>query len=464
MKDFYCLVKPDSPEEMRPGPAIQPSLRRLWAIAFLAVVVKAILLFGLFPYFQTHFPKAYSAGGFADGYNLIAWNLVQGNGYRMFPDTSLTMLRTPGYVLLLSLIFAVFGQQLVVVQFVNVVFSSITAVLTHVLARRAGLSRTAAIIAPLVFFFHPGILVAESRGGLECMLTLCLAASVLYALIAIERQNLAGFAIAGILNGLAMLVKSSVAPVLPALLLYSMWKTGDGFVRRKILAGMVICGLATLLVMTPWIVRNYRLSGEFVPTMTLDGMAWFQGSYVIKHLDSNLEYFEILNHASDEQTTIANAMGLKSKGVFFIQFFTVEDEVSFYRELGRHGLDEYRREPWLILQGIIHNAWYFWVGGRTHQATIFNIILVLPLLALSAIGLRAGIKLGLDVFQFILVTIAFMIPHLLILAEARYHIPLIPFLAILAAIPLANWLDNLALRRNSSGRTWRFVEMAVGRW
>jgi len=268
---------------------------------------------------------------------------------------------------------------------------------------------------------------------------------VLCAVIAIERQNLAGFAIAGMLNGLAMLVKSSVAPVLPALLLYSMWKTGDGLVRRKILAGMAICGLATVIVMTPWVVRNYRLSGEFVPTMTLDGMAVFQGSYVIKHLDSNLEYFEILNHASDEQTAIAKAMGLKSKGYFFLQFYKVEDEVSFYRELGRRGVADYRREPLLILQGIIHNAWYFWMGGRTHQATIFNVTLVLPLLALSAIGLRAGIKMGFDVFQFMLITIAFMIPHLLILAEARYQLPLVPFVAILAAIPLANWIERVAL-------------------
>src|SRR5262249_51886775 len=161
-------------------------------------------------------PRNYSAGSFADGYDLIAWNLTQGNGYRLFPDTSLTMLRTPGYVLLLSLIFAVFGKSLVAVQIVNLAFSSITAVLTHVLACKVGLSRTAAIIAALVFFFHPGILVAESRGGVECMLTLCLAASVLYTLIAIERQKLADFAIAGMLNGLVMLVKSSVALVLPA--------------------------------------------------------------------------------------------------------------------------------------------------------------------------------------------------------------------------------------------------------
>jgi 4-amino-4-deoxy-L-arabinose transferase-like glycosyltransferase len=442
---LHLKSRNDTPEEMRHAPAVPATTRGLWTIASFAVAIKAILLFGLFPYLHAQFFQHYSSESFSDGYHQIALNLVQGNGYRMYPDASLTMLRTPGYVLLLALIFAVFGKHLIVVQVVNVVFSSITAVLTHVLARRAGLSRTPAIIAALVFFYHPGTLIAETRGGVECMLTLCLAASVLCALMAIERQKLADFVSAGMLNGLAMLVKSSVAPVLPVLFLYSMWRAPDWFLRRKLLAGMVICGLATVLVMTPWVVRNYRLSGEFVPTMTLEGMAVFQGSYVIKHLDSNFEFFEIFNHASDEQTAIARSMGLRTIGWFFIQFAAVEDEVLFYRELGRRGLDQYRREPRLILQGIIHNTWYFWVGGRTHQATIFNIVLVLPLLALSGIGLKAGIRMGLDVFPFIMVTLAFMIPHLLILAVARYHIPVIPFIAILAAIPVASWFQHLTL-------------------
>jgi 4-amino-4-deoxy-L-arabinose transferase-like glycosyltransferase len=426
------------------GAAVQSATGRLWAIAFLAVVIKAMLLFGLFPYFRAQFPRAYSAESFGDGYEIIAWNLVQGNGYRMFPDTSLTMLRTPGFVLLLSLIFAVFGKSLVAVQIVNLVFSSITAFLTQILSRKAGLSSTAATIAALIFFFHPGILVAESSGRLECMLTLCLAASVLLAVIAMERQKWPSFAMAGVMYGITMLVKSSVAPVLPVLFLYRIWRTSDRMVRRKLFAGMAISGLATVLVMTPWVVRNYRLSGEFIPTMTVSGLAAFHGAYIIKHLDSNLEPLELLNHAVDEQNAIANAMGLQTHGRYFPAFTRVEDEVSFYRELGRRALDNYIRDPKLIFQGIAHNAWAFWVQGKTHSSTMFNAILTLPLLVLFGIGLGVGIKTGKEVFQFFLITVVFMIPHLFIIAKARYSIPLIPFVAILAAIPLAKWFECFA--------------------
>ena len=207
---------------------------------------------------------------------------------------------------------------------------------------------------------------------------------------------------------------------------------------------MTISGLATVLVMTPWIVRNYALSGKFIPTMTISGQAAFQGAYTIKHLDSNLERFELLNHAVDEQNAIANAMGLDTDGRFFPQFTRVEDEVLFYRELGRRTIDDYRRTPELLFRSLVHNSWAFWVEGRTHKDTMFNAILTLPLLTLYVIGLGVGIKTGEEVFQFFLITVVFMIPHMFIMAVGRYPVPLIPFVAILAAIPLAKWFKCFA--------------------
>jgi len=422
-------------------PANHASLGRTPAIAFLAVVVKVILLFGLLPHFQAHSPQDYNAETFRDDYEMIAWNLVQGNGYRVFPDTSLTMLRTPGFVLLLALIFVVFGKSLVAVMLVNLAFSIVTAVLTHLLARKAGLSRTAATIAALVFFLHPGVIIADSQGAVESMVTLCLVASVLLGVIAIERGKWPSFVVAGLVNGVALLVKSSVALVLPALFLYGLWRAPSGLARRKILVGMVICGLATALVATPWVVRNYRLSGEFIPTMTVSGLVAFQGAYVIKHLDPNLESSQLLEQAADEQVAIANVMGLRQKGRFFPQFPTVGDEVLFYRELGRRAEDDYKQEPKLIFQAIVHNTWAFWICGKTHRATMFNAILTLPLLILAGIGLRAGIKKGLEVLPFPLIIGVFMTPHLIFIAVARYYIPLVPFVAVLAAIPLAGWFE-----------------------
>src|SRR5262245_24661612 len=194
----------------------------LWTIVLFGISLKAVLLFGLVPFFTANSPRDYMASHFPDYYDYIAWNLVQGNGYRVFEDTSLTMLRPPGFVLLLAGVFAIVGKSLFAVQLLHLVFSIVAAALTHMLTKRAGFSTTTAWVAAAIFFFHPGVVVGESRGGPESMLTLCLISSVFLSPIAIERQKWHSFASAGLVNGLALLVKSSVAPVLPALLLYGL--------------------------------------------------------------------------------------------------------------------------------------------------------------------------------------------------------------------------------------------------
>jgi hypothetical protein len=50
-----------------------------------------------------------------------------------------------------------------------------------------------------------------------------------------------------------------------------------------------------------------------------------------------------------------------------------------------------------------------------------------------------------------------MIPHLFIIAMARYYIPLVPFVAVLAAIPLANWFERFA---SEKGRSPNFAKLA----
>ncbi len=64
---------------------------------------------------------------FSRRYDLIADNLIDGHGYRVYADTSETMLRSPGFVLVLAGIFALFGKSLLVVQIVQYLMSAVTA-------------------------------------------------------------------------------------------------------------------------------------------------------------------------------------------------------------------------------------------------------------------------------------------------------------------------------------------------
>jgi hypothetical protein len=71
------------------------------------------------------------------------------------------------------------------------------------------------------------------------------------------------------------------------------------------------------------------------------------------------------------------------------------------------------------------------------KATIFNAILTLPLLMVAAFGMYRAIQLRLHVWPMLLLTGTVIAMHLPILGVARHHVPLIPFLLILATVPFA---------------------------
>jgi len=105
------------------------------------VLIKIVALLALIFVVQTYLPGDYNAKKFGwDGYDQIAWNLAQGHGYRLYPDASPTMLRTPGFPLVVAMLFVAFGKSLVAVQVVNLVFSCITGFLVYRLALLAQLS------------------------------------------------------------------------------------------------------------------------------------------------------------------------------------------------------------------------------------------------------------------------------------------------------------------------------------
>ena len=410
---------------------------------FIGVIAKVALSLVLFPWLLGSLGEAYQALQFYDQYDLIASNLLNGHGYRVFPETTLTMLREPGFPLLLAGLFFLFGKNLAVVQFVQLLMSFATGLLAFDLARKLVVARSAAILACVIVLFHPGTLVAETRGGIESTLMLAYTGCVWLAVRALERDRYRDYIALGVVVGATMLLKSSTALFLPLILLIRLAVVGPrGESLPQTLGKVVAAGICAAVVMTPWIARNYQISGEFVPTMTSGGLALFQGVHLVKHQHSDRKAFDVLIDAAAEQLRIAQELSLKVKPGFFPQFYTPADELRFYRELRRRGLQEYRDNPTLILKAVTHNALGFWFQGRTPKATLLNVVLTLPLLLLMLIGVYQALR---DPSRdrrstsviLIVGLVALMLPHLLIIALARYHVPVLPLMAIFAAIPLS---------------------------
>src|SRR5579863_5716909 len=103
-------------------------------VLFPAFIATAVLLFIGMPILQHYAAYRYSLG-LADGYDLMATNLANGNGYRWRADMGSTMIREPGYPLLLAAAFKIAGYSIKAARLLNLLLTVGIVVMMIALAR-----------------------------------------------------------------------------------------------------------------------------------------------------------------------------------------------------------------------------------------------------------------------------------------------------------------------------------------
>lgn len=374
---------------------------------------------------------------FGDLYNRIADNLYEGHGYRVEPQMGETILREPGYPLLIAGMYRIVGYGSQVPRITCILLAFGSALLLLELTRKITGDRSIALLAALMFLLYPGTLVAETRAGndVPCIFTMLLFMVLLYQ--AVEKDRTWLYGIAGVSIGVAALVRSEVMLfpffVLGYLLIISnSWKA-----RGKAVLKMLALGAGMLAAMSPWIMRNYFLVHKVVMTDTLGGVAMQEGLFTCEHLPQYHDFYLAQRAAGAERANIARQLRLPFEGSYYYQFFyTPQDEMTFNRALLDQVSATYHRDPGVLAGCATDNLLFrFWFLGKTTQATQLNMLVQLPLLAISLGGIIVLYKLGvLKKAAIILLYIAYIpLIHAPIIAHARHSMLVIAFLAVPAA-------------------------------
>ena len=428
------------------------SRKSIFLILFVALLVNAaIVLVGL-PKVSRPLTLTYSMN-FGDLYDLIAKNLEQGNGYRVDADMGPTMLREPGYPMLLAAVFRLGGYGIQTARVVCVLLAFGGALMLLLLARKITGDPMTALFAALLFLLYPGTLVAEARAGIEMpsVFTVILFMLALYS--AVEKGSLWRYWAAGLLLGVAVLVRSQVLLFPLFLLVYLIFASKSTSERVKIALRIAVLGLGIVVVMSPWIIRNYILVHKLVPTATVAGVAAQEGLYTCENASSGVAVLPGTNTGRVRaRTTRQASLGLPFKGPYYQLFYTPQDEITFNQALLSGVSTEYRSHPELLARCAAKNLFFnFWFLGKTRQSTLLNVVLQAPLLGLALAGVvvlwkRGVLRKTAIVLLYILYIPAVEAP---IIAHARHSMLIVPFLAILAAASLVSaWR---ALRMKSSG-------------
>lgn len=405
----------------------------LWIGLYLSILaVNALIIFVLIPAAGSHLGRFYNVDRSPDGYDQLAVNIAEGNGYRFYPDTAETLMREPGYPILLAGLFIAFGKSLTAVKLANIVMALVVAYLMTRLARRLSGSLLVIFGAPVLFLFHPETLIAESRGGVEILFALMLTLYMLTVYRAIKTGRWWKYLLSGGVLGLTLVVRST--PILfPLVLLgYLLVEERQMRQRRVAIRNIILMVIAMCVVLVPWVRRNYLLTAQFVPTASVLGVAAQAGLYLSTHHDIGNMLTD--QNAAWERNQLANDLGYHFKAGYYQYFYSSTEELAFSRYLFNRVVDKYESSPLLFVKTVAYNMFSFWCGGKTWKSVAMAAVVQFPLVALSGMAVVLGLRNGRvkDIAPLTLMIIYIVAVSVPILAQARYSAPLIPFLSILA--------------------------------
>jgi 4-amino-4-deoxy-L-arabinose transferase-like glycosyltransferase len=413
-------------------------------------------------------------------YDMLARSLVSGNGYRWYSEPDLDLIRpylnvdltnvvydprgieaafrAPMYPIFLTVIYFIFGlaHRFFFARLAQAAVNAMLAPMAYVLARRVdpGNERTARIAA-LIVALYPILALYPLALATENVFFVLALGTVLLILRGAqgnrtgggqpesglgvwERPGVRWFVLAGAVLGLGILTRSVLSLFLPFAMFW-IWR------NAKSLRGAVLFAAAAAAVVFPWALRNSILAGR--------------PAFVEISLGYNLY------------------MGYHPQSSGTFQFGISTDLLSIFSDTDRDtigtrkALAFMRDDPGRIPQLIANKAGYFFGLERRaiqffYSSNFFGylppavlltlaLFILLPFVFLvpsAAFGAVAAPRSDTKALMLLFLA-AYITPHLLILAEERFHMTLIPFLAVFAAAAIVRRREILASLRTPFG--WR---------
>ncbi len=219
--------------------------------------------------------------GDALDYDRLGQNLAQGNGFSLSQSAPYikTMYREPAYPAFLALVYSIFGHNLAVVKLLQIFIYALSCILLFYLTLIVFNEKIARISSGLFAIFptcanYPSYLLTET------FFTCLLISVVLILSVALARGRHKFLFYGGILLGVSILCKAAMLLFFIPIFFVLYLKVKYGAFKY-----FMILFAGSLLVLTPWIARNYLEFGAF--NITLRGGT--QLLYRAQNLDNSLE-------------------------------------------------------------------------------------------------------------------------------------------------------------------------------
>lgn len=427
-----------------------PGRARAWLLVILAGAAVLRVAFVL------HAARPASVGD-PVAYTYLGQELARGRGYHNFvaplygpPPYPPTAFYPIGYPAVLAGLFWVIWHTALPDNLPRTValFHAGLGVATVMVAAEVGrrlFGVRAGLVAGAIVALFPNLVFYTATANLETVFNFGVLAALLVLVWAPWRRGTVGLrrlAAFGALLGLSALVKPTSLMFLP--LLFVVWLlAGSGW--RRALTQTAVATAAAVLVVTPWVARNAaRMGTPVFSTGIGDALCGSRHPGATGHFEAAeedcLKPYDRL--PLKEREVRRNRENTRKAARFVAEHPASEVRLTFWRAF--YGL----RDDHDALLAIDPDNQFFDARWRHVLATVADgFYFAVVALAMMAVPISATRREPRRLF--LLLTVAASVaPVLILTGDPRYHVPALPLLAVLAAVPLAAALGPLGARHN----------------
>jgi 4-amino-4-deoxy-L-arabinose transferase-like glycosyltransferase len=352
-----------------------------------------------------------------DQYSDLAYTISISGKYAVSETSLPTMKRLPIHPLLLAGVYTVFGRSLVAARIFQCLLCAITCVMVYFTTREVTTKRVAGI-ASLLFAIYPNSILYSARTLSETTYSFFLSIFSLALVKQFKSLDLRMSVVTGLSYGVLMLTKSTTILLPPFLFLILL----SAHYRRtlwRVVSCIVLAVFVAAIVLSPWAIRNYRLTDEFVPLSTWGGLPFYQGYYLTTHLLDGRSGRELDYEAGQEAKRLVRER-YTPVGQPIDEFY--QDRIA-YSLVWEKILARPLSSAWAFLRNI-PLAWFLTYGRLT---TIVSFFVHIPLLLLATYAVFTMSKLDVHAWikalPLVLVCAYFNLFHAVVYPHARYMAP-----------------------------------------
>jgi 4-amino-4-deoxy-L-arabinose transferase-like glycosyltransferase len=396
-------------------------------------------------------------------YDMLGRSLAAGDGFRWYAEPDLDLIRQyipidtskaeydprgieasfrgPAYPLFLAAVYLLGGlaHRFFAARLAQAVLAAFLAPMAFALAARLdpGGERTPKT-AGWIVALYPMLALYPLALATENVFFVLTLGAVLLLLRAGESGRLGTFALAGAAAGLAVLTRSVILLFIPPAMWWA-WRSA------RSLRGALVFACAAAAVVSPWVARNSLLAGRPAGVEASLGYNLYMGYHPQSsgtfQFGISLDLLTIFDDMERDSVGTARALEFIRADPGRVPTL-ISNKAGYFFGLERRALTYFYTNN---LFGYIPPP------GLAAAAALFLLpfVLLAPAAAFGAAALpRSGAR---TLVLFFL--LAYIAPHLLIIAEERFHMTIVPFLAAFAAAALDRRREILASLRSAGG--WR---------